>query len=302
MEALDEIKALSREAAIQKEAERIRSSLKMDELVLNDEQLMALNVPDVEWLVDSMIQNPGFVAISGKPGSYKTFFALWIARRVATGLTLFDKCVSPMTKYFTRDQYYIPKPCRPTGVLFMQEELNPSQSKKRANSLLSFSKENVYHRINAGFKMTNDEHIKELREWCLKKNVKLVFLDPFSSVSGLSDENDNMEAAEMLDKVRAGLINHGITVVIIHHPAKTADGGSTLRGAGDITGKMDTHIRLEKPEKNDSTIIVRFEKTRDIDGSSIFDFRMRYAKDAGMNGRGYFEFIGEFFEEEKKKK
>lgn len=268
------------------------SSINLEEKTYTFDALSALDVPPITWLAENMIQNPGLITISGKPGSYKTMFALWLSNRIAGGQSPFDRYHMP----FFNIQVHEPEP---TGVLFIEEEMSERQMKTRVNDLVISreAKSRVFYRIASGFKLANEDHMNELYTWCTAHNVKLIFLDPFSSVAGMKDENDNAEASQLMDYVRTMLVNRGITVVIIHHPSKTGDGGYSLRGAGDLLGKMDTHLVLEKDKDTIGDIIVHFAKTRDVDERKIWDFRMRFT-DSGQLGRNVFEYVGRYVDKE----
>lgn len=283
MEGLAEIKALSSELA----KEKTKTSINFQEKTFTFEDLSTLDVPPITWLVENIIQNPGLVAISGKPGSYKTMFSLWLMARVAGGERAFHSYHMPSFNV-------PPLEPEPTGVLFIEEEMSERQMKERVNNIVTSrnAKEKMFYRIASGLKLSNLQHIEEMYTWCVQHDVKLIFLDPFSSVAGMKDENDNAEASTLMDTVRTMLVNRGITVVVIHHPAKTNDGSFSLRGAGDLLGKLDTHIVLEK-NKEKEEIIVHFAKTRDVDERKIWDFRMKFEAEEAL-GRSVFNYMGRY--------
>jgi hypothetical protein len=57
------------------------------------EIVMAHDLKDepITWLIDNLVPAQGFAALYGKPGSYKSFVALYLAGMIATGAQAFDR-------------------------------------------------------------------------------------------------------------------------------------------------------------------------------------------------------------------
>lgn len=239
---------------------------------ISHQELKSLPIPETQWLIDTMIPYPGLVAISGRPGSYKTFFALWIAQRINAQKKLFD---TEHSKDGYTDLHHESVGCK---VLFVEEEMVERQMHDRSLKMSAWTGHGVHYLIGKGFKITSPIHRQELMDHCEKEQVKCIVFDPFSSIAGLQDENDNAEASKVMDLLRNCFVARGVTVIFVHHPAKSDDTGWTLRGAGDVTGKVDEHFVLEKDEKIKNEVIVRFAKTRDIDPMKVHDFRMQFGE------------------------
>ena len=222
-------------------------------------ELQNADLPDPEWLVDTLIPNPGLVAITGRPGHFKTFFTQWMALRLSAQLPLFDHWDSEPNY----DPNFTPK--EPIGVVFIEEEMNARQIKKRSTDMKSWKNNNFHWFISAGFSLKDGGKVAELRYFIEKNNIKLLILDPFSTCSGMKDENDNSEASKVMDTIRHEFVDtkHGCTVIFIHHPAKGEGSSENIRGAGDILGKCDMHFVVEKVgEEPTKTIKIKCKKTR----------------------------------------
>lgn len=246
-------------------------------LPISSEDFMAMDIPKPKWFLNRLVPSTGLVAISGKPESYKTWFVIWMARRAACGLPLFDKKEGD-------ESYLVEMATELTGpakVLLVEEENAESQMQQRMKLYEGPNTPNLsfYLSINKGFKFSSKSMRDQLIAWIRENGINLIVLDPFSSVMGFENENDNAEVAKMMDIVRHEFIEDlGLCVIFLHHPSKNAEGSKNLRGAGDILGKCDVHISLEVEHKRDKVIRVTYEKLRIEDRNLISDFRMGMVK------------------------
>jgi hypothetical protein len=259
-------------------------------------ELANLDIPPTQWIVPMMIPNPGLVIVSGRPGSYKTWFATWIGLRASAGLPLFDECDQ---MFFSR-----PSPLGKVPTLFIEEEMAKPSMKERACCFQAFNEaSDMLYMVDDGFKFKDEAWQAELIKVVEEKKVKLLILDPFSSVMGLEDENNNSEVAKVMDIIRKVFIKAGLTVILLHHPAKGDGGGRSIRGAGDILGKCDVHLCLEKEEEGEfiRTVSIRFEKMRLAPEDQVKNFKMHLHGSNDHPDR-QFIYIGEATKEKKKKK
>lgn len=244
-------------------------------VIFSHKELLELDIAPMNWIVNRMIPYPGLIVISGKPGSYKTFFTFWLGMRVSAGLPLFDECDEP---YFCKIDGEQPMGKVPT--LFIEEENTKQLMKHRAHGMKVFEVGDIYYMIDEGFKFTDERWREAIKETITQKGIKLLILDPFSSVMGLNNENDNAEVSKIMDIVRKEFVNMGLSVILIHHPSKGDGDGLNLRGAGDILGKCDVHLSLEVNDSPDKIIKVRYQKLRVEDISKVSDFNMRLTGDS----------------------
>jgi hypothetical protein len=180
------------------------------------------------------------------------------------------------------------EPLPAMNVLFIEEEMNAAYVQDRMRLLYRPPKKCKLHlALSTAYKLSRPGDLKSLRDYCMQHEIKVVFLDPFSSVIGAKDENDNAEISRVLDEVRRALVDDpavGCTVVLIHHPAKNAQGSETsLRGAGDILGKADHAVRFSKVE-NMPRAIVKIIKSRLADMSAMPKLTLEFRKSARANG------------------
>lgn len=245
------------------EAEK-KSLLPNMQNLLSVSSLLLQDLPEPSWFVDHYLPERSFVFFAGRPGSYKTFFALRLAYALSLGLPLFDEAVP----------HSLNPPLPKTKVLFIEEEMQKNLVQHR---LKMFTRDGhpppddftLYH--NSGFKLSSDKDLQGLAEYARENNIRVIFMDPFSSVGGFENENDNSEVSTTLDNLRRTLVDSdlGVTVVCIHHPSKNDKGDSTgLRGAGDITGKGDHVVQFDRSEVTTQTTL-KITKCRLLDMLSV---------------------------------
>jgi hypothetical protein len=249
------------------------SSVALDKLV----------IPRPEWIIRKVIPKGGLVAISGVPGSFKSYFALWIALRAAEGLPLFK---SMETEFFC-DQI-----TEKTPTLFIEEENTLPLVHTRHRSFCTPRSADLFFHIDKSFKLIDEAWRNSILAFVEAHKIGLIIMDPFSSVMGFEDENDNAKVSVQMDLMRKQFIMKGVTVIFLHHPSKNSEGGVNLRGAGDILGKCDVHLHLEKDEIDKNLITVAYKKMRLISETEVSDFKMRAVGD-GEIGQLEFRYMGE---------
>src|SRR5580704_9553034 len=99
-------------------------------------QLKEKDIPPLDWLVDQLISDAGINAISAKPGLFKTFLAMEIAKCVAKGELVFGVF-----------------PTKQTKVLIIDQESNERRLKQR-QALLEAEDANIAYLIYANQKMS----------------------------------------------------------------------------------------------------------------------------------------------------
>jgi hypothetical protein len=255
--------------------------------LLSHQELLELDILPMSWIMNLVIPNPGLVVISGKPGSFKTFFAFWLGLRASAGLPLFDEYD---TEYFCQEVIQSPMGKVPT--LFVEEEVTKQLMKERAHGFKVFEVGDMNYMIDEGFTFTDEAWLRWILKVIQEKGIKLLILDPFSSVMGLEDENNNAQVAKVMDLVRKEFVKLGLTVIMIHHPSKGDGDGKNLRGAGDILGKCDVHLCLEVENEMEKIVRVSYQKLRVADRARVANFKMSLTGDGSMRDLR-FRYLGE---------
>jgi hypothetical protein len=223
------------------------------------------------WLVDQLISKGGINAISGQPESHKSFIALEIIKALSLGVPFLDK--------FPTEQ------CK---TLIIDEENSPGRLNMRLNTLTD---QDLNLEIVSGKHIKIDElgMAEDIIKYCEANGIGLLVLDSLSSLHS-ADESSNTQMAAVFEHLMK-IAQAGITIIFIHHEPKSArkePGNASLRGAGDILAKCDTHTSMRHPADDVNTIVVTQKKNRDAERLPEFKIAVHREQD-----RTRFEHIGQ---------
>lgn len=250
-------------------------------------ELHDADLPDPEWYINKIIPNPGLIAFTGTFGSYKTWILQWMLMRLSAGLPFFEK-------WEGEGAWFQEPPKQPVKVLFIEEEMSRRQIRRRSvDTKLYGSGENFHWAVAGGFNLKSQQGVEELKTYIRDNEIKILALDPFTSVACMENENDNAEAAKVMDTLRKNFVDSELecSVIFIHHPAKGENNAKGIRGAGDILGKCDMHFTVEVQESWENHAIVQIDcgKTR---YEPVSSFLVRLSLDEQDLGRLQWSFAG----------
>ena len=223
--------------------------------------IMAHEFGEAQWLVQSLIPSRGIVALSGHPGSFKTWLTLEIAKSVAMGTSFLER--------FATTQ----------GAVLMIDEENQLKHLKQRFSLLGIPREaSIHYFSQRGSRLDEPRDVKFLRGVIHEHDIKLVVIDSLIRVHG-QDENDARGMARVVRGFQM-LTAVGTSILFTHHHRKTGIGPSNpsqnLRGSSDILAAVDSHIAIEQ---KDGQLIIRQTKLRQAE--AIIPFTIEVKKDSG---------------------
>ncbi len=252
----------SEEKILEQVTQNIENEMEKEEqfkpLRLSD--LMKIEFKNPEWLVESLIPAEGIIAISGAPASYKTWFVMDLALKVATGSMLFGK--------FTTSQ---------TGVLIIDEESGEWTLQRRFQKLQKGTDMPIYVISLKEFKMT-EESVERVIAIAKENDTKLIIFDSLVRVHN-ADENDAMKMAKVFSLFKR-ITKEGFTVIFTHHNRKQGifkgDPSQAMRGSSDILASVDCHLSIERKPKED-LIIVNQTKLRQ--GEEMKPFKLNIIND-----------------------
>lgn len=227
-------------------------------------EMIALAQEDEHWLIEGLVPAHAAVLLAGEPGVGKSFVALTMAAKVATGQDFFTSAVEP-------DE--------PRTVAYVLGE-GFSRFGDRVSALQRDMGELPDDRLRfvdgAGHGV-NLSDLASVTETCAQLAVidpDLVVLDTFSMLAQVESENDNAGIADVMRVAGQMISEFGCSVMIVHHVNKSS---GDVRGAGAFKGNVDTVV-VAKRTKGDqfklSTQSADHGKQRDgepvsIDGYSI---------------------------------
>lgn len=221
---------------------------------------ISLDAPPPQ-LIEDMITTRSMVQISGMPKAGKTFFAMEMARCVASGL----KFGNLKTK--------------PGPVLYLAYE-GLAAVAKRARAWKAVGNpmpDNLYvlgTRHGMPY-LTNES--KEWTDWLLPyfKAVKprMIVIDTLSAAAPTLDMNNEVDVKRLMSSLRNVAEKTGCAMVHIHHPPKSAAvTGLKSRGSGAIEGDLDTQLWVTRSEGGARLAEVSLQ--RDLEDDHEFRFKV----------------------------
>ena len=187
--------------------------------ILNFDQIpdiMTMEIPPIEWLVDGMIARNTITLWTGTDGTAKTFLAQNMAIAVATG------------------GQFLGRRCVSAPVLYLDYE-NPSFAVRERLDMMAGGPIARLKVWGTWLEHQPPQIGSDLLFTMAKETKPLLIVDPFRYSHG-AGENDSTEMMGVMQSLRYCAAAGG-AVVILHHPAKTE--GSTGRGSTAIKGACD---------------------------------------------------------------
>ncbi|MBD3245286.1 MAG: AAA family ATPase [Candidatus Moranbacteria bacterium] len=234
--------------------------------------LLKMEIPSTDWLVERLVPKEGITIIAGPPGNFKTWIMFNMAINISRGEKLFDNFKT-----------------QKTNILLIDEENHLRLIKQRILMLGGDPDLNIQLISKKNFIITDKNILGKMINFCKKEKIGLVIIDSLVRIHS----NDENSAREMNVVFRhlGQFCKHGITVVISHHEKKEGMGkmkaSSRLRGSTDILASCDSLISV-KAKENNSIIEIKQPKSREEE--SINPFELRVCKDYDLVD---FQYIGQ---------
>lgn len=207
-------------------------------------EILRSNIPQKKYLLSSFIPSSSFGMVFAPRGIGKSWFALGLAKAIATGVDTF-------LGWQVHEK---------GDVLFIDGEMSLVDLKERTQLLFGEKGSDKFHIMPSEQLYQNgnpicldmpQEHdaILQLLEHMdeLDKRPKLIILDNLSTLRRGVNENDNSEAERLLSFL-IKLRHMGYAVLVVHHTNKVGQ----QRGASIIEVPMDFILKLNHPEKGEA--------------------------------------------------
>jgi hypothetical protein len=216
-------------------------------------EFMSSITPDIEWIIEGVIQrgSNGFICASPKIG--KSWAAVDMAICLALGLPWIG--------------FYVP---RRTKVALVSREDNPALTRRRMGQLLAGKgaypqelAEHLYINSRASQKtmmLDNPLELDDLISDLKRHQTEFLILDVFNVLHS-ADENDNTAMRQVLNQVSRIQNEVGCSICIIHHWNKSKEGSITdkLRGASAIAGWAEFVIGLSMEDQAERVRKMEFD-------------------------------------------
>jgi hypothetical protein len=203
-------------------------------------ELDAMNIPDVEFVVEGILADQAAVLLSGREKSGKGFLIVDLACCVAT------------------ERPFVGMPIRkPGAVLYMSLEESIRTLRQRFRRCLGSVIDAPIDILpldgytEERFQLENVIHLQALTDLIRARNYVLVIIDTLREAH-TGRENDSDEMAPLVRRIRDIAHGLGVTILVTHHMNKSF--GSS-RGSTAILASFDDEIAFTRSEERSETTI-----------------------------------------------
>jgi len=214
----EKVKLLAREELASWQASRGELS-PLTKISLGD----LMNMPPVEWLVDGIFPASSLVMLAGTGGVGKSTLMVDLSVAVLTGGD------------------FLGKPTQRGSVLYVAGEgLHGYGQRFKATAAhrgVDLRDGDELALVSAGVSMDNEKSMERLAADVAANGYSLVVFDTLSSLSSMDSENDNAQAAKVMNLARSVTAASPRTTAIVVHHANRASG--TMRGASAFRDNAD---------------------------------------------------------------
>jgi hypothetical protein len=218
----------------------------------------------VRYLVEGLIPARSFGAIFGKPGSYKSFVALYLAAMVATGREAFGRKTGD----------------GPQSVIYIAGE-GGAGLKRRRDALMrhyDLPADAPVYFIRAQLNLATtledrDALLAEIR--ALNISPSLVIIDTFARATAGIEENSAKDVGGAIAIFGSIEQETGAAVLIVHHSGKNQDAG--MRGSSALLAAVDCELHCEKisPEGSQERVgKLTLSKSKDSEDGLEIPYKM----------------------------
>jgi len=218
---------------------------------ITGKDLLLSKIAPINWLVNDIVMKGGMTYIAGKPSSFKTGFAMYLAICGATG----NKVLNFETK--------------PFKTLFIDEENGIISTKHRFKQMvegMGLDADDIGDRVSfatiSGFKL-NDGWLltpNYLENIIVEIKPDIVIIDNISRC--FSGEHDENRDAPLIHNYLKPLMEvYNVSFIIIHHLRKVNNIVTSLddiRGSGDFGGQCDNALFLGSVDADERTGMTQF--------------------------------------------
>jgi hypothetical protein len=225
--------------------------------------IMAQELKDepITWLIDQLLPAKGFGALYGKPGSYKSFCALYLASAIANGTDAFARSTNQGDVVYLageggaglkrrwdacRQHHNLPDS---TPIAFVKAQLNLRSTMEDAEALIQAIKD------------------KGL-------TPKLLVVDTLARAFAGGNENSSEDMGAFISIVGALQDALSCAILIVHHSGK--DEAKGQRGHSSLLGAVDAELEVTKISDEDSPErIGKLKVTKQKDGEDGIEIGYR---------------------------
>jgi len=242
------------------------------------DKLLAQDFPKYEWIVDHLIPVQGLVALSGMPGSYKSFITQHLALCTAIGSPLFGKF-----------------PTKQGKVLIIDKENQPRIIQQRFRLLGAKSFLDIFF-LNSDFFIEDKQLVNNVCDVIKTRSISLVIIDSLIRIYRGKNENASNDMAVVFRELKS-IQDAGAAIVFTHHHRKQSflqknTAAENMRGSSDILASVDCHLAIDKLEEE-----IKISQTKLRQEMVIKPFKLKLIYDTN---HVEFSYCGDVEEEKEK--
>jgi hypothetical protein len=192
-------------------------------------ELLKAPLPPLRWLVPDYVVRPGLILLGGAPKVGKSWLSLQIARAVARGGKVLDKCANS------------------GSVIYFALEDGAARLQDRIRRVGWTGEEDVRFFFGNDLPHLDDGGLETLESDIATRHPVLVVIDSFAAAkSGKLDENDGGQVAELMYALSRLANDYDLSLIVVHHHRKMTTGSplGDLRGSGALGGAADAILAL----------------------------------------------------------
>ena len=226
-----------------------------------------LQLPDPDWLIEGLVEQPAVGFLFGPSGEGKTFVTLDWSLSVATGRPWQGRAVKqgPVVYVVAEGSAGVPKRVK---AWLQQNQLSDVDD--------AFF---VLDAVQLRTADDVDDLLPQIQATC--ERPALIVLDTFAQCFVGGDENSAKEVGQATDAARRIQQATGATVLMVHHTGKGKS--KTARGSSALKGNVDFMIGVSMTV--DRTVTIKNNKQKDHDHFSDIKLTLRPIK-VGLDGQG----------------
>lgn len=248
--------------------------------VITDTELLAIEYPEEEWIIDKVIPQTGFVMFVGEAGAGKSYIALDAIRAITTEMLFLD--------------HFEVK--TPGNILVIDMENGLRRLQKRMKGMGFSGTNNIYflkYPELFGLLEENVLFMESVANLIKTKNIVMVVLDSFIDFIESGSENTAEDTNKIFKAFRS--IAPEIAYFVLHHDTKPQGreqrtAGQKTRGSTNIMAQLVNQFYITKT-KNPKIINIEQGKARDSEPVAKFTIEFITGEDQQMSG---FRYLGEF--------
>jgi hypothetical protein len=211
------------------------------------------NLPDYEWLVDSIFPMTGVAILFGESRVGKSFLALDLAVSISQGRSWFG--------------YGVKK----SEVIYIAAEA-PSGMKNRITAIESYrqieTSENLVILL-APVDLTDDTAVDTLID-VIHETAKVVIVDTFNASTPGIDENSSRDMGKVLSSMRRIVLDTECLLIFVHHCGHNMK--DRPRGHSSLQAATDTRILVSKKGRTSNW---KVEAQREAESSLSHEFSLQ---------------------------